>query len=749
MIHRALLAGLLVSVGTHTRGETEVTFARQIAPLLNRHCIACHRPEGSAPFSLLGYEAARRRSRLMAEVTADRYMPPWKPETGFGPPLQQARRLTDADVSLLRAWADGGAPAGDLNLAPPAPPPPTEGWTLGPPDLVLQADDVYHLAAAGSDVFRNFVLPLPLTQRRFVRAVEFLPDTRNAIHHAVLALDPTSGSRARDAADAGPGFDSMDLGQAINPNGHIIGWTPGQVPYEVLPGTAWELKPGTDLIVQLHLVPTGKPEAIRPRIGLYFTDQPPALTSTVIQLREYDLDIPAGAADHAVEETFTLPIATRVLGVYPHAHYLGKDLQVFAELPSGRRQGLIRIPDWDFNWQSDYRYVDPLPLPAGTRIVMRYTYDNSAANPRNPARPPQRVRAGWRSSDEMGEVALQLLLHDSADRVRLDEAQARYDLASGAASPAAWYNLALALDYQDRPAEAETAYARALALDPTLSKAANNLGALAERRGDLSAALTHYQAARRADPHGIEPRLNLARLLARRGASAEAHQLLQDALQDQPRHLRVRLALADLLVVRRDSAAARLLLAAAPAELSADARVLLRQGKLSALAGDTASARTAFSQAASAGILDEDTADQLSRETRAEARYNLAILAQESGSLSAVTAELEAALKAWPAHPESLLMSLAVAGVRRDQGEQGRLLDRLLNLPATRRFDAVTLRSFLPGPDGALLLADALVRSGDLTGARRLIADTLAAANPGTDPQSLAALKAWFSRHNR
>lgn len=722
-------------------------YATRIAPILNQHCVGCHRPEGSAPFSLLGYEAARRRARLVADVTAERYMPPWKPDPSYGPTLVGSRGLLAAELAALRAWADAGTPSGDLSLTPAPPPPPRDGWTLGEPDLVLQATEVFPLAAVGPDVFRNFVLSLPLDRRRYVRAVEFLPESRNAIHHAVVALDPTPGSRARDAADPGPGFDSMDLGQAINPNGQIIGWTPGQIPYEVFPGTAWELTPGTDLILQLHLVPTGRTETIRPRLGLYFTDEPPDVTSTVIQLREYHLDIPAGAAAHEIEEVLTLPVSVRVLGLYPHAHYLGKDLRVFAELPDGGKTGLIRIPDWDFAWQSDYRLVEPLRLPAGTRIVMRYSYDNSAANPRNPSRPPQRVKAGWRSADEMGEVAIQLLLDQESDRLRLDEAQARYDLASGAAAATSWYNLAVALDYQDRRTEAESAYAQALALDPALAKAANNLGALAEQRGDYAAALRHYQTARTSDPQGAEPRLNLARLLVRRGATAEARPLLKDALRDHPRHLRIRLALADLLVAGRETDAARRLLDATPADLAGDARVLLRQGKLLALTGDPRKARSVFAQSSSSPVFDAGQVDRLERETRAEARYNLAILTQATGSLAAVSTELDAALLLWPQHPDALLMSLAVAGARSDRAAQLRLLDRLLALPAERQFPRQTLLGFLPGASGTILLAEALVQKGEPAAARATIEAALSSAHAQGAP--VQELEAWLNTHAR
>lgn len=724
----------------------EINYAIHIAPLLNQHCVSCHRPEGNAPFSLIGHEAARRRARLMADITADRYMPPWKPAADYGPPLEGNRRLSESDIQLLRAWADAGAPAGDLALVSTPPPPPSGGWTLGTPDLVLEPPEAYELTAEGPDEFRNFVLPLPLTRLRYVRAVEFLPSPRKVIHHVVIALDPTPGSRRRDEADPSPGFDSMDLGQAINPNGHIIGWTPGQVPYEVHPGTAWELRPGTDLIVQLHLLPSGKKEQVRPRIGLYFSDEPPRVSSTVIQLREYALDIPAGAAAHLIEQRFDLPVSSRVISLYPHAHYLGKDLEVFAELPGGGRLGLIRIPDWDFGWQSDYRFVEPVRLPAGARIVMRYTYDNSAANPRNPSSPPKRVRAGWNSFDEMGEVALQLLLDDPADRLRLDEAQARYDLATGAASPASWYNLALALDYQNRDAEARRAYETALTLQPNFARAANNLGALVERAGDRTTALGHYRTAVASDPGDAEARLNLARLLSRSGDAASARRLLGEILSDQPGHLRARLQLADLLVASRDPAAALTLLAATPPDLADDVRVFLRRGKLLALRGETLAARPLLEKALSAHLLEIEDPPKSAASYQAEAGYTLAILARESGRLDVIAGWLDRALKADPSHVSSRMMAIAVAQAAEDKPALGRHLGALLALPSDRRPSTAEIRDLLPSASNRILFARALRDSRDPVGARRELELALAEARSAGRTSEIELLQSELRR---
>ena len=204
-----------------------------------------------------------------------------------------------------------------------------------------------------------------------------------------------------------------------DPDGHFIGWAPGRGPIIAPDGLPWRLDPSTDLVVELHLLPGKAPVAVQPQVGLYFTDKPPAGTPVLIVMGNKAIDIPAGATDYAIEDSYELPVDASVLSVYPHAHYLGKEMTVRAVLPDGGTKTLIHIPRWSFHWQQDYRYVTPIALPRGTRITMRYTYDNSDANDDNPSHPPRRVKAGPQSSDEMGNLGLQLLPRNAADAATL------------------------------------------------------------------------------------------------------------------------------------------------------------------------------------------------------------------------------------------------------------------------------------------------------------------------------------------
>ncbi len=533
-----------------------VTFAGEVAPILYRHCAECHHPDGDGPFSLLTYPEAKKRAKEISDVVGSGYMPPWKPAHGIGPAIKDARGLSPTEISALQRWVAADAPAGNLSDAPAAPSF-TGGWKLGPPDLILTFPEAFEVPSAGKDVYHNFVVPIPLTARRYVRAVEFSPQSRLVIHHATMLLDPSGSARAMDAATPGLGFAGMEFGDAANPGGHFIGWSPGQVPYEAYPGTAWSVTPGTDFVLQLHLLPSGKPERISPKIGLYFTDEPPHRVTTVVQLSEQRIAIPAGEPAFVREQRFTLPVAAAVLGVYPHAHYLGKDLQLYADLPDGRRQWLLRIPDWDFNWQRDYRFAEPLALPAGARLVMHYVYDNSAANVRNPFHPPREVRGGWNSTDEMGEAAIQLLLNEPGDLAKMKTAEVLY--AAESAGGMAAYSFYLGTLWQKRGLidDAIRAYTLALQKNPNHAGAHQRLGSLAEDKGNLEAARQHYAAALDAEPAHAGHPLNLARALTALGRADEAGQTLSAGINQHPRDASMNLELGILCAKARDWARAR------------------------------------------------------------------------------------------------------------------------------------------------------------------------------------------------
>ena len=239
--------------------------------------------------------------------------------------------------------------------------------------------------------------------------------------------------------------------QVFDPDSHLLFWKPGTVPYVEPEGMALRLDKGTDLILNTHLQPSGKPEVIQPSIGLYFTPHAATKLPMLLQLEnDVKLDIPAGQKDFLVTDEFTLPIDVDLMAIYPHAHYLGKDIQAFATLPDGTKKTLIHIPQWNLNWQAVYRYAEPVRLPKGTKVSLRYVYDNSEENPLNPNHPPARVVGGNRSSDEMCHLWLQVLPvnFDPAQgdpRMVLQEALARHNVEKNPGDFEAHYNLAAML----------------------------------------------------------------------------------------------------------------------------------------------------------------------------------------------------------------------------------------------------------------------------------------------------------------
>ena len=587
-----------------------VTFARDVAPLLHTHCVGCHRPNGIGPFSLTTYADARTRATELAAVTAERRMPPWKPVPGHGR-FRNERRLADEEIALLSRWAATGAPEGDPADLP-GPPATGGGWRLGPPDLVVTMEAPFRLSSGDADVYRNFVLPVDLDARRWVRAVELRPGSGGGrvIHHARILLDGTGAARALDAEDAEPGHDGLMLDHARFPAGHFLGWAPGKTPVALPDEIAWPLDPGTDLVLQLHLLPAHEPVAVQPAVGLHFADRPATLTPVSVLLTSKAIRIPAGDPAHVIEDRYRLPVAVDVLGIAPHMHHLGKRVEADATLPDGREEPLLRIDDWDFNWQDEYRYREPIHLPAGTRLRVRFTFDNSTANPRNPHDPPVTVGFGPRATDEMAELMLQVLPVGDADTLARSLAvkRARDDVlgyqALLRADPADPVNhAALAVRYLDvgQVTLARTHLEQALALAPGFPDAHYNLGGVALAEGDTAAAIASYRRAVALRPDYPEAHNNLGGLLAATGALDEALAHYRLAVRFAPGHSAAHYNLANVLLGRGETAEAirhyRLALVSAPN----DPEVLNNLARALAGAGAATEAAGLYRQAIAAG----------------------------------------------------------------------------------------------------------------------------------------------------
>ena len=519
----------------------EATFSGGVAEVLHRSCAGCHHPGGAGPFPLLTYEQAREQAERIARVTEARVMPPWPPSRPVGVFIDE-RGLSEDEIALLRRWAREGAPLGDPGAVP-APPTFGDEWALGAPDLVVELDESYLVPADAEEIFRNFVLPVPTERPHWIRAVELDPGGPHVVHHATLAVDRTSASRMLDRQDPGPGFDGMgSAGGAEHPGGVFIGWTPGKSVVEGARDLSWALEPGSDLVARLHLRPIDEPVEIRPRVGLYYADGPPERRPVAVNLGRQAIDIPAGAADYEVRDSLTLPVDVDVLSVYPHAHYLAKVVRAWADKPDGERVWLVEIPDWDFSWQDEYRFREPVRLPAGSTIHMRYTYDNTAANPRNPSSPPVRVTYGPRSVDEMADLVLQTVpataagsaaLARAADlkmaEIKLEGFQAALD--EGREDAPLRYNMGIAEASRGRLDEAEAHLRRATVLDPELAEAHVNLGIVLHRQGRVPDALSAYDRAAELAPDEPRAHHNAGVALEELGRLDEAERRFRSAVE--------------------------------------------------------------------------------------------------------------------------------------------------------------------------------------------------------------------------
>ena len=622
-----------------------LTFSKDISPIIFENCAPCHHAGGSGPFPLLTYKDVRTHAAQIAAVTRIRFMPPWLPEPGYGDFVGQ-RRLTDAEIGLIRRWVEEGAPEGDPRDLR-APPKFEEGWLLGEPDMVVKVSKRYTLPAQGDDgrdVFRNLIAPVPISETRYVRALEFHPGNPQAFHHANILTDPTASLRRLDGQDGQPGFSGMDLeieADHFDPDAHFLFWKPGTSPAAESDGIPWRLDPGTDLILNLHMRPNGKPEVVEPEVGLYFTDQQPTKFPMLLQLEnDQALHIPAGDRSFVVTDDFQLPLDVEVLAIYPHAHYLGKDVRGFATLPDGSRKSLIWIKNWNFDWQGVFRYRQPVFLPKGATLHMAWTYDNSAENVRNPNHPPRLVVGGDQASDEMAHLWVQVLPVNFSDskvdpRLVLQAAMMRHKIGRDAGDYLAHFNLGAALEAMGKPDEAVAEYRRVIDLRHDDPIARTSLGAALQSMGRTDEAIAQYQQALSVRPDYVDAHYDLGSAFVSERKGAEAAEEFQVVVKSRP----------------------------------GDADAHSNLGRAFALEGRMTQAATEFERAST---LDPKDAD---------AHYDLGRVLAGQGDFARAASEFQAALRIDPEH----------ASAHSDLGTvfaiQGKLAEAVAEYEAALRLD--------------------------------------------------------------
>ena len=412
----AVLSGIIVPVHAGQRSpSTPPTFSRDVAPIFYKNCTTCHRPGEPAPMSLLTYADARPWVRSIQNHVTRGTMPPWHADAAYGR-FANERRLTEVEKNTIVRWVAAGAPEGDARDLPVAPRH-ADGWTIGRPDVILSMQEEYPIPASGTIPYSYFEVPTNFTEDKWVQAFELQPGDRSVVHHVILYTKsrqpPFTEAAGTDFPpdEAGRLPASIALRAPVRPNdrpaprglglaGSILGYVPGTSSRVFAPGAAMRLVAGSTLVFQMHYTTTGKATADRTRIGLVFAKETPNSEIRLEALSNPNFQIPAGASEYRVDAETTVKADVTLYSMLPHTHVRGIRWRYEATYPDGRTETILSVPKYDFNWQTDYIFAQPLRLRRGTKIHATAWYDNSRANRSNPD-PTADVRWGDQTWEEM------------------------------------------------------------------------------------------------------------------------------------------------------------------------------------------------------------------------------------------------------------------------------------------------------------------------------------------------------------
>ena len=407
--------------------ERAVTYTRDIEPLLAANCVECHQTGGVAPFALTEFEQSASRAGMLEYMTGEGLMPPWRPKPHFGR-FRDERYLSETQIGLFAAWSENDAARGEATDRAPKVQLPDPGWRRGEPDLVLTMTEPFPVPASGEDVYRYFVIPSNLVEDKTVIAIDFRPGDPEVVHHANFFADYGGKGRREAAKDPLPGFSVFGTGEFMSYDNTeetgfgIGGWAPGAEPYSLPENVGLWLPAGADIVVEIHYKLNGRATTDQSSIGLYFDENHRAEYVDGLLIGTQDLDIPAGETGYIRHVSMEVPVGFRLVDVMPHMHYIGSKARMTVTHPDGRVQPIFGIEDWDIRWQNIYALRKPVHIPAGSRIDAWFVYDNSADNHDNPYDPPQRMRWGWKSEEEMAEVWMGVIPDDPERRLELIEA---------------------------------------------------------------------------------------------------------------------------------------------------------------------------------------------------------------------------------------------------------------------------------------------------------------------------------------
>jgi hypothetical protein len=392
------------------------SYWHDIEPIVRQNCSPCHRRGGIGPFSLVTFEEVKSKASMVSHVTKTRYMPPWKADPTFRT-FKNEKRLTDFEIDLIERWIDAGMPQG-MNL----------GKTFDisvvqdqkEVDLTLTMEHSYRLSPNSKEDFRFFVVPTNIISDTYLSAIEFVPGNKRQVHHSRIMVDSTQlirGINGRSEFDP-----SIKVFQRIPlADEFLYGWVPGNEKIFFPPGTGKRLAKGSDLILNIHYSPSPKLQEDQSKVNLYFAKDPVKREVRTLALRENDIvnqpffiksgEKPLFVMDYLVQKDISL------ISVMPHMHFIGKSFLAYVVTLKGETIPLIKIDNWDFNWQTTYQFKRLIKIPVGSRIIVKAEYDNTNENFANPNHPPKDIGYGWNSTDEMCNMVIYYLDYEKNDEL--------------------------------------------------------------------------------------------------------------------------------------------------------------------------------------------------------------------------------------------------------------------------------------------------------------------------------------------
>ena len=387
--------------------KADLTFYRDILPIFQRHCVECHHEGGSAPLSLESHDLGRTWFRTSKQLAQDKEMPPWQADPKVGQ-WKNADALTDEEIETIATWVDGGLEAGEPSDGP-APLDFSNPWLLGGPDRIFEMAEAYSIPAKSPDVYRAFVLSPAMESDTWLSAIELSPGDPRAVMHMSLSAAPAGVANRADEAAEGPGFPAFDRGWAEGTKDHLAIWNRGMTLVEPFPeGTGVLIPQGWNLVLLVHYVAGEEEDATdRSKVGIYLAEGAPDREMLTMAVEERDLSIPGGSYFHKVTAELTLEKSITVHGILPRMHYFGESIELIAHRPDGTDEKVIKIRRFNYKMETRYTPVEPIVLPAGTRLEAVAFYENNYDNPNNPNLTVSKAGYGPGPKNEILSVVLQ------------------------------------------------------------------------------------------------------------------------------------------------------------------------------------------------------------------------------------------------------------------------------------------------------------------------------------------------------